>query len=348
MIAIFIFISGAVLLIFSAEKLIGYLVRAAAGLKVSLFLLAIIFTGIEFDDIFLGVALNLEDLSNVALGTVFGTTVALSGVVLALAAIFTPTRVNIPNDYIALLAAAPLMMIAFVLTAPFTLVDGAILVALFVLFVAYVAVRESRRDIPVFRNAEVYAGMVEADRGRELEDEGPGGEKSVADEMRFPEARKHPGWPGLGLALLALAGLIIGAATMGIGVQEILKMYGIEGTLFGATIVTAVLTIEDTFLTVESVRKGAPEIGIGNVIGSVVFSVTGKLGIIILAGGTIAVSPDVLSWHLIALIVLTGLAAYFLYTGRLQRWHGYTLLVLYVAYWVVSFVVFAGAGIGVD
>lgn len=348
MIAIFIFILGAVLLIYSAEKLIGYLVRAATGLKVSLFLLAIIFTGIEFDDIFLGVALNLEDLGNVALGTVFGTTVALSGVVLALAAILTPTRVNIPNDYIILLAAAPLVMIAFVLTAPFTIVDGVVLVALFVLFVAYIAVRESRRDIPVFRNSEVYAGMVEADRGRELEDEKPGGEKSFADEMRFPEARQHPGWPGLGLALLALAGLIIGAATMGFGVQEILTMYGIEGTLFGATIVTAVLTIEDIFLTVEAVRKGAPEIGIGNVIGSVVFSVTGKLGIIILAGGTIAVGPDVLSWHLIALIVLTGLAAYFLYTGRLQRWHGYTLLVLYVAYWVVSFVAFGGAPIAVD
>jgi cation:H+ antiporter len=348
--SIFIFISGAVLLIFSAEKLIGYLVGAASGLKVSMFLLAIIFTGIEFDDIFLGVALNLEDLSSVALGTVFGTTVALSGVVLALAAILTPTRVDIPNDYIALLAAAPLVMIAFVLTAPFTVVDGVVLIALFALFVAYVAVRESKRDIPVFRNEEVYAGMVEADRRRELEgdDEGPGQGMSFADEMPFPEARRYPGWPGLGLALLALVGLIIGAATTGIGVEQILEMYGIEGTLFGATIVTAVLTIEDVFLTVEPVRKGAPEIGIGNVIGSVVFSVTGKLGIIILAGGAIAVGPDTLSWHLTALIVLTGLAAYFLYKGRLQRWHGYTLLVLYVAYWVVSFVAFGGAPIEVD
>ena len=60
--SIFIFISGAVLLKYSAEKLIGYLIGAASGLRVSLFLLAILFTGIEFDDIFLGVALNLEDL----------------------------------------------------------------------------------------------------------------------------------------------------------------------------------------------------------------------------------------------------------------------------------------------
>lgn len=35
-------------------------------------------------------------------------------------------------------------------------------------------------------------------------------------------------------------------------------------------------------------RRGAPEIGIGNVIGSVVFGVTAKLGIVLLTGGSIA------------------------------------------------------------
>jgi cation:H+ antiporter len=345
--SIFVFISGATLLIYSAEKLIGYLVGAANGLKVSLFLLAIVFTGIEFDDIFLGVALNLEDLSEVALGTVFGTAISLTGVALAVAAILTPSRLHVPRDYIVLLAAAPLVMIGFVLTAPLTIVHGVVLVGLFVLFIAYVAVRESQREIPVFRNAEVYAGMVEPDRGRaDLTDEAPG--TSFADEMPFAEARGLPGWAGLALALLALVGLVIGAATTGIGVEGILEEFGIEGTLFGATIVTAVLTIEDIFLTVEPFRKGAPEVGIGNVIGSVVFSVTGKLGIIILAGGAIAITPDVISWHLTALIVVTGLAAFFLYTGRLQRWHGYVLLALYVAYWVLSFVAFGEAPIEMD
>ncbi|HEV2121793.1 MAG TPA: sodium:proton exchanger, partial [Chloroflexota bacterium] len=157
--SIFIFISGAVLLIYSAEKLIGYLVGAASGLMVSVFLLAIIFTGIEFDDVVLGVAFNLEDFSGVALGIVFGTALSLSGVVLALAAIFAPTEVNIPRDYIALFAASPLLMIVFALLAPFTVVDGVILLALFALFIAYVAVRESTSDKPVFRDATMYERM---------------------------------------------------------------------------------------------------------------------------------------------------------------------------------------------
>jgi len=106
--------------------------------------------------------------------------------------------------------------------------------------------------------------------------------------------------------------------------------------VFGATVVTAVLAIEDLFLTVQPIRKGVPEIGIGNVIGSLVFSVTGKLGIVVLAGGSIAIGSNVLRWHLPALVLVTALAAYFLSTGQLKRWHGFVLLALYITYWIIS------------
>ncbi|MFD2419840.1 sodium:calcium antiporter [Amycolatopsis pigmentata] len=349
--AVFVFVSGAALLIYSAEKLIGYLVGAAKGLRISLFLLAVIFTGIEFDDVFYAVAANLEDADGVALGVIVGTALSLPGIVLALAAIITPTKVTVPRDYLVAFAAAPLVMIFFVLKAPLTVVDGTVLVALFALFIAYVAVRESRSGTPVFRDAEIheaYALVREAEAksaGRSpVSVASPGPAVLPHGEARTPrppfaEEFELSGWAGLGLAVLALAGLVIGAATMGIGTKGILEDYGLEGTVFGATIATLVLTIEDVFLTVEPSRKGAPEIGVGNVIGSVIFSVTGKLGIVLLAG-TLVVGPHVLSWHLPALVVLTWLAGYFLSTGQLKRWHGYTLLSLYLVYWTVSFFAF--------
>ena len=291
MASILVFVCGAALLIYSAEKLIGYLVGAASGLRVSVFLLAIVFTGIEFDDIFLGVALNLEGLEGVALGVVFGTALSMTGVVLALAAILTPTRVTIPREYVAVLAAAPLLMIAFTLMAPLTAVHGVALLALFVVFITYVAVRESRSDTPVFRDAEMYetysaarapGGGTTIVRDAEEKDSDP----QFSESMPFAAARTRSGWVKLGLAVLALGGLVIGAAVTGIGTNGILETYGLEGTLFGATIATAVLTIEDIFLTVEPIRRGVPEIGVGNVIGSVIFSVTGKLGIIVLPAGS--------------------------------------------------------------
>jgi cation:H+ antiporter len=349
---VFVFISGAALLIYSAERLIVNMVGAARGLGISMFLLAIIFTGIEFDDLVLGVVLNMEGLGDVALGTVIGTTIAMSGVVLALAAIIAPSRADIPRDYIVLFAAAPLVLALFAFAVPLTPAAGGVLLALFVLVIAYIATREVRRAVPVYRNAEIHEEMEkQASAGTTTTSAGtgPAAAAAVATETApAPGTRRFSGWIGLGLAVLSLAGLIVGAATMGIGTEQILESYSIEATLFGATIATAVLTLEDIFLTVEPARRGVPQIGIANVIGSVIFSVTGKLGIILLAGGSIVVGSDVLTWHLPVLVVMTGLAAYFLYTGRLRRWHGWVLLAIYVAYWTVSFAAFGGAPIEMD
>ncbi|MFI5613447.1 sodium:calcium antiporter [Amycolatopsis sp. NPDC051903] len=353
--SILIFIVGAALLIYSAEKLIVYVVGAAAGLRISVFLLAIIFTGIEFDDVALGVALNVEDLSDVALGTVFGTAISMIGIVLALAAIICPTKVNIPRPYLVLFVAAPVALIPFIVFGPLTPVYGAVLVLLFVLFIGYVATRELKRTTPVFRNAEILEKLeVGAGSGGSATTVSPEPADLPTDKppfvvtVPFTKNRPIPGWAAIALAVLALAGLVAGAAITSYGTKGILEDYRIQGALFGATIATLVLTLEDVFLTVEPTRKGAPELGVGNVIGSVVFGVTAKLGIIVLAGGSIVIDDDVLSWHLPVLVGMTALAAYFLATGRLKRWHGFVLLALYIAYWAVSFAVFGGAPIETD
>jgi len=144
MTSILIFVVGAALLVYSAEKLIVYLVGAASGLRMSVFLLAIVFTGIEFDDLAFGVVLSVEDLGEVALGTVFGTAIAMTGIVLALTAIVAPTRVNIPRSYLVLFVLSPLAMVPFVLMDSLNAVHGVVLVLLFVAFIGYVASRSSR------------------------------------------------------------------------------------------------------------------------------------------------------------------------------------------------------------
>jgi cation:H+ antiporter len=341
MTSIFIFISCATLLVYSAERLIGSLVGVSRGLRISVFLLAIIFTGIEFDDIVLGVALNLEDEQDAALGLVLGTAVSFTGVVLALGAILTPTRFDIPREYIVIFAAAPLIMVVFAVREEVTTADAVVLVALFVAWIVYVAYREMRRETATFRNLEIIEELAEDDEDDDPPD--PERAQAISTMSLFNAQGRFSGWANLGLAVLSLGGIIVGAATVSTGTEQIIDRYGIEGTVFGATVVTAVLSIEDLFLTARPIRKGVPEIGIGNVIGSLVFSVTGKLGIVVLAGGTIVIDNNVLDWHLPVLVGLTALAAGFLWTGHLKRWHGYVLLAVYVAYWIVSFVVYGGA-----
>ena len=349
MIPILQFVLGIAVLVYSAEKLIGYLVGVSSRWAISLFLIAVVFTGIEFDDLAFGIVLNLEDLSEVALGTVVGTTTAMTGIVLALAAIIAPTPVDVPKDYLALFVLAPVIMFALALTGALTVLTGVVLLLLFVAFVGWVAYREYSARRPVWRNAEVYEQLEKAGvtsgggTGGDTGSGGHGGFELPADlriDQGFLKARQTSPVGTVVLAVLALVGLVVGAVVAGAGTEGILDEFAIEGTVFGVTIATLALSLEDIFLTVEPARRGAPEIGIANVIGSVVFSVTGKLGIILLVGGAITIDADTLAWHLPVLLVMTVIAAIFLATGRLRRWHGMVLLGLYIAYFVISLVFF--------
>jgi cation:H+ antiporter len=345
MTSILVFAAGTAVLIYSAEKLITYLVGAARGLAISLFLLAILFTGIEFDDLTFGVVLNLEGLQDVALGVVFGTVISLTGLVLAIAAIVAPSRVEVPKDYIVIFAVAPLVLIGPALLGGLGTVSGIVLIGLFVAFVGYIAYRESRRAVPTFRSAEVLEAvdspeLVGASAGGARPPGGDAGGLYETGDLGRAPADQRPGWVLLLLALLALVGLVFGAWAMTEGTEGILEDFAISGTVFGATIATVVLSLEDIFLTAEPFRRGAPAIGVGNIIGSVVFSVTAKVGIIALVGGTLLITPEIFSWHLPALVVINGFAAYALFTGHLRRWHGVVLLAGYIAYWVISFSAF--------
>ncbi|MEJ2890389.1 sodium:calcium antiporter [Actinomycetospora aeridis] len=355
MIPIVEFVLGVAVLVYCAEKLIGHLVGVASRWAVSLFLVAVVFTGIEFDDLAFGLALGVEDLHDVALGTVIGTTIAMPGLVLALAAIIAPTAVSVPRDYLGLYMAAPLVMYALALTGTLTPVAGVVLLVLFAAFVAWIGLREYAARRPVWRDAALYeqidrvtlGGGIASRRGRA---DGPavgsGPPPGVRVDRGFLRARQHSPTGTVALAVLALAGLVAGAAVAGAGTEGILEQYAVEGTVFGVTVATLALSLEDLLLTVEPARRGAPEIGVANVMGSVVFSVTGKLGVILLAGGAIVVTPEVVRWHLPVLVLMTAASAVVLATGRLRRRHGVVLLAAYVAYFVVSLTFFGGVPVG--
>jgi cation:H+ antiporter len=351
--AVLILALGVVLLTFFVERLISYLTRASLGMQMSLFALAIVFTGFEFDDTILGLVLAAGGLEGAALGTALGTGLAIIGVTLALAAIVQPFPVDLPNDYIAIFAFAPLVLVPFVLLGTLTLVPGLVLVGFFILGFAYFIVRERQRDVPVFRSTELGKALQSGGGSEPRTDGGTqpqtdGGAALPGPVSRIPEDRlvgNRSGWIWLGFSVLALVGIILASILLETSSEVVIEGFGIPGTVFGATVLTAILTFEDIVLTLEPVRRGVPEIGAGNVIGSVLFSVTGNIGILTLVS-EVTIGSSVLTFHLPFIIVVTLLAAYFMYQGELERWHGYLLGGLYVAYWVIAFTVFGGAPVG--
>ncbi|WP_425495417.1 sodium:calcium antiporter [Natrinema halophilum] len=331
-------IGGAVLTV-CVEKLISYLTRAALGLKLSLFALAIVFTGFEFDDTILALVLSAGNLETAALGTALGTGLAIVGATLALAAIVRPFPVDIPSDYVVLFALAPVLLLPFVLAGTLTFVHGLLLLGAFVLIFGYIIRREFQRETPVFRNTEL-GEEIRADGGATL----PAPISQIAED-RFVADRPAAGVLWLLLAFLSLVGIVFASMFLEAGSEVVIDGLGLEETVFGATVLTVILTFEDVMLTIEPVRRGVPEIGVGNVIGSVLFSVTGNVGVIMLFSD-LEISQSVLRFHLPSVILVTILAAYFLYQGEVRRWHGYLLGACYVSYWLIALVVFGGVPIG--
>lgn len=329
---------GTVLLTVCVEKLISYLTRAAFGLRLSLFALAIVFTGFEFDDTILALVLSAGSLEGAALGTALGTALSIVGVTLALAAIVSPFPVDLPTDYVVLFALAPVVLVPFVLLGTLTLIHGVALLTVFVLLLGYILVRESQRDSPVFRSSDL-GEAVRLDGGVDF----PASVGEIPED-RVIRGRTGAGWIWLVLAILTLGGVVFASMLLEAGSEVVVEAFGIEETVFGATVLAAILTFEDVMLTIEPIRRNVPEIGVGNVIGSVCFSVTANVGVIMLLG-ELTISASVLAFHLPAVILLTALAAGFLYRGQLQRWHGVLLGSLYVAYWLVAILVFGGVPI---
>lgn len=331
-------IGGIALLTASTEKLISYLGRASLRLRLSLLSLSVLFTGFEFDDTVLALVLSAGGMEGAALGSALGTGLAITGATLALAAIVKPFPVDLPRDYIALFVVSPLLVLPLAITGSLSVIYGAILVVFFFGTFAYLIARERQRDMPVFRDTEI---------GKALR--GDGGDENTDALEPIPEeqflgglARSGGAW--LGLALVALVGIVFGAMLLEGASEAVTETYGLEGTVFGATILTLILTYEDILLTLEPVRRGLPEIGVGNVIGSVLFSVTGNIGILAFFG-EVSVSPSVLTFHLPAMLVGTALAGYFFHSREVKRRHGYILGGLYIAYWVIALVVYGAAPI---
>lgn len=337
--AVFVLLGGIALLTVSTEKLISYLARASINMKLSLFALAIVFTGFEFDDTILALVLSGGGLEEAALGTALGTGLAIIGITLAVAAIVKPFPVDLPTDYVVIFALAPLILVPFVLLGTLTFIHGIILTAFFVFAFGYFLVRERQREVPVFRDTEL---------GKELQ---PDGGMARPESMEdIPEDRilgdlADSGIVWVVLSIVALVGIVFAAMLLEGGSEVVIEGFGISETVFGATFLTLLLTGEDLLLTIEPVRRGFPEIGVGNVIGSVLFSVTGNIGVIMFLS-EVSISASVLTFHLPAMILVTALAAYFFWEGEVKRWHGYLLGGCYVAYWVIALVMFSGVPIG--
>ena len=305
------FAAGVALLIFSVERLIENLAKAAVVTGVSAFMLAVLFTGMDFENWAFGIASALGDLPGIALGSAFGAALFLAGVAVPAGGLLVPFDVRVPRDYLLLMVASPLLLLAFLPGGQVGRVEGAALFGAMLLALAYIY-RKEKSGRSLMRDQEAVEAAAEAAR------EGRGSKFYLA------------------LCAVLVVGVVVGSELAVRGARGLVEGLRLDETAFGMTFVGLVMSLEEVLLVVQPVRRGHVSLAAGNVVGSLIFFATGNVGLIALTR-PLPIGSAVLGLYWPFLMGATALVGLFLWRGRVKRPEAAILAGVYVAFWILAY-----------
>jgi cation:H+ antiporter len=285
---------GLWLLVESVEGLIKSLRAYALAAGLSGVLVGALVLGFDIESTAAGVAATLKDLPGTALGTSIGAAIFLLTVGLGTAALIAPFAIRPPVTLLAAAGAATTLAIVLCADGRLSRLDGGVLLGAFFPLVGVIVLGRPKTEPRT-------------------------DERPIAPRLLVPKV------------IGGLLGLVVGAELLVFGTQRIVSDLGLSETVFGLLVVAAAVSFEEVILEALPAFRGFPELSVGNALGTLVFLLTGSLGIIALTR-PIDIPASVTSYDLPALALTTLLAGAFLARGRMRRIEGAILLSAYAAY----------------
>ena len=304
MITAYYLLAGSVLLWFGAETFVRC--SSALALRLGLTPLVVGLTVVAFGTSApeLGVSLisAFRGLGDVATGNVVGSNIANVGLILGLAALVKPIRIEaqLLRLDLPLVVAASLLVTLLFGDGMLSRVSGVLLVLLLIGYVV-LSLRKAKLDV-------------------EFETSGFG-----------EQARRRPVGIVIGLAAFGLTMLIMGSFAFVNGAEDLAIRLGVSPAIVGLTVVAVGTSLPEAATSIVAAWRGQGEIALGNVVGSNMFNLLAILGITstispLTRGGVSMVSFGVM-------ILFAALLIPMMKTGmRISRWEGAGLIAAYVAY----------------
>jgi cation:H+ antiporter len=294
--ALALLVGGVVLVVFGAELFFDGILEAAARLSVSAFALTVVVSGFELENVAAGVAAAAAGLDDAAAGTFLGGTTFLALAVTGFGALVAPLEAGLPPAVLVWTATAPAPLLVLSLDGEISRLDGAVLLIWFAL--AMVGLWRSGR------------GLLTAD----------------VERKRRVLLRVVGG-----LAVLAFAGELLAE-----GIQRAVAHFGISEALLGNTAIAAGVEAEEIGRVAVPARRGRGDIGLGNIVGTIVHFAAFNAGLIALVR-PLHLGSESLDLHLpVAAASPLVLVALLAWRGRIGRPAGCVLLALYAAYVAVA------------
>lgn len=291
--AVALLVTGVVLVVAGADAFFRGLLALAARLRVPAFVVTVVLSGFELENLVAGIAANAKDLPGAAAGTFLGGTTFLAAGVAGLGALIAPMRARLPLAALAWTAAAPSPLALLALDGTLSRLDGGFLLLWF---------------------AIALAGLARS--GRSL---------LVGEPVA---AKTRP----LVLLAAGLGILTLGGELLGEGIRKVVSRFGVSATLLGNTAVAASVEAEELARVALPARRGRSDVALGNVLGTIVHFIAFNAGVIALVQ-PLPLDHATRWLHLpAALITTAALCTLVALRGGLGRVEGSLLLALYAAY----------------
>lgn len=299
--------AGLVLLTGAAEALVYGAASLARRMEISPLVigLTIVSVGTSLPELLVTLEAVLLDAGDVALGNVVGSNIGNMTLILGVAALARPlgVRTQVVRVDGPLLLLASLGGLLLMIDGTVGRLDGMVLVAG---MGAYLATN--------LRRSLRAPAAVQYDITRSLPD-------------------RNPMLLDLGLLVLGLAGLMLGAHFLVKGAVSLAQMLDLGPIVVGLTIVALGTSLPELATSVVAARRGQGDIAVGNAVGSSMFNLLGILGITALVS---PLSTESLQWTELATMVGVVVVALPLFRTdwTLGRLEGAFLVCCYVGYLV--------------
>ena len=285
---------GVFAVVAGAELFFGGLLGISSRLKTAPFVVTVLISGFELENLAAGIAANANGLPGAAAGTFLGGTTFLALGITGLASLMRPLEAHLPWRPLAAVAVSPLATLLLGSDGQLSRLDG------FLLVVWFVAVM-----------------LVVAHTGR-----------TVLDDSEDEENRSHPLLRLFG----GLAVVSVGGEVLGEGIRNVIARFGVSQTLLGNTVIAASVEAEELGRVVVPAKHGRADVALGNIIGTVVHFIAFNAGVIAIVK-PLYLDDATRRLHLpVAALCVPAVALLLIFRPRLSRWEGALLLGTYAAY----------------
>ena len=195
-----------------------------------------------------------------------------------------------------------------------------------------------------------HAQRVAADRGEQLAVAEAAEEPALEADLHLEHSPRNLGWT-VGRGLLGLVLVIVGSEAAIDAVQLLALRLGVPEVVISATLVALGTSTPELVVGMIAIRKGHPELLVGNVIGADILNILFVTGAAAVASplAIVDTSPDAVFptvFLAVQLPFMLGVLAYFRLciaragrSGWFDRWMGWPLVASYVAFVLVSLTV---------